>query len=290
MASASAEGGDPVRSEPIRALARVVENEREGAINRRIVLDVTGWPAWQAGQFVMLSPGPETDVVRHDPLLPRPMAIYAERGGSSSGCEVEVLYKVEGRGTQLLAEAKVGDHVRVVGPLGRGFTIPAKGIHAILVGGGTGTASLYGLARAALAKGEIMVWEQTGDQDRATALLLMAARELPRDWFLRVHFVRAMLGTTGARAATRALAAWAPGTPEAWRTLALPVTAPAEAVPFYRRAYESGGALPIYGIYLSNTLLRLGRREEVRAIAARYATIGARGRIAGEYSPMRYVQ
>ena len=157
MASASAEGGDPVRSEPIRALARVVENEREGAINRRIVLDVTGWPAWQAGQFVMLSPGPETDVVRHDPLLPRPMAIYAERGGSSSGCEVEVLYKVEGRGTQLLAEAKVGDHVRVVGPLGRGFTIPAKGIHAILVGGGTGTASLYGLARAALASGPVTV-------------------------------------------------------------------------------------------------------------------------------------
>ena len=140
------------------------------------------------------------------------------------------------------------------------------------------------LARATIAKGEIQLWEQLGEMDRARDLLLTAAADMPRDWFLRVHLVRALLRTPGAYAATRALAAWHPGSPEAWRTLALPFRRDTErALPFMRRAYESGGALPLYGMYLADGLLVLGRREEVRAIAARYATGGPRTRLAGEY-------
>ncbi len=138
-------------------------------------------------------------------------------------------------------------------------------------------------ARATLAKGEVQIWQQLDDQDRARDLLLTAARELPHDWFLRVHLVRLMLGSDGAFAATRALAAWLPGRPEAWRTLALPAHQPARAIPWLRRAYLSGGELPLYGIYLSHALLKVERREEVRAIAARYATAGPELRIAGEY-------
>ncbi len=139
------------------------------------------------------------------------------------------------------------------------------------------------LARATLAKAEITILEQLGDMDRARDLLLVAARELPRDWFLRVHLVRAMLRTEGAFAATRALAAWVPDRPEAWRTLALPLGGAGRSIPWLRRAYLSGGSLPLYGIYLAKALLRSGRREEVRPIAARYATAGPRSRVAGEY-------
>jgi dihydroorotate dehydrogenase electron transfer subunit len=80
------------------------------------------------------------------------MAIYREQPGSQ-GSEVEVLYKVSGRGTSLLSEAEPGQRLSVVGPLGRGFSEPASGTRAILVGGGTGVASLYGLAQAALGRG-----------------------------------------------------------------------------------------------------------------------------------------
>ncbi|MCB9594183.1 MAG: serine/threonine protein kinase [Sandaracinaceae bacterium] len=138
-------------------------------------------------------------------------------------------------------------------------------------------------ARATLAKGEVQIWQQLGDLDRARDLLLTAARELPHDWFLRVHLVRLMLGSEGAYAATRALAAWLPGRPEAWRTLALPVHRLDRSIPWLRRAYLSGGELPLYGIYLSHALLKTDRREEVRAIAARYATGDPDLRIAGEY-------
>ncbi|MEQ9073536.1 MAG: serine/threonine-protein kinase [Sandaracinaceae bacterium] len=140
------------------------------------------------------------------------------------------------------------------------------------------------IARATLARGEIQLWELLDEMDRARDLLLTAVEDLPRDWWLRVHFVRAMLRTPGAVAATRALAAWHPGSPEAWRTLALPVLGdPERALPLLRRAYQSGGMLPLHGTLLADQLLREGRREEVRRMAARYATAGPMSRLAGEY-------
>ena len=68
-----------------------------------------------------------------------------------------MLYKATGRGTQLLSEARVGDFVRVVGPLGVPFALPAAGRPALLVGGGTGIASLYELAARAAALGPVVV-------------------------------------------------------------------------------------------------------------------------------------
>jgi dihydroorotate dehydrogenase electron transfer subunit len=87
-------------------------------------------------------------VVRHDPLLPRPMAVFRLEAGM-----LEVLYKVTGRGTALLSTAAPESRLRVVGPLGRGFSLPERGTHALLVGGGTGIASLYDLAARAHGRG-----------------------------------------------------------------------------------------------------------------------------------------
>jgi dihydroorotate dehydrogenase electron transfer subunit len=84
------------------------------------------------------------------------MAVYRSlrRAGEA---EIEILYKVCGRGTALLAEALEGQRIRVVGPLGRGFAEPPPGGRSILVGGGTGIASLYQLASRALHSGEVQV-------------------------------------------------------------------------------------------------------------------------------------
>lgn len=145
-------------------------------------------------------------------------------------------------------------------------------------------AERHPLARATLAKAEAMLWEQQGDADHARDLIYAATEDLPRDWWLRVHLVRSLLRTRSAYVAARALAAWRPGRPEAWRTLALPVLGRTEeSLPPLRRAYESGGALPLHGIFLADALLRAGRRERVRPIAARYATMGPEGHLAGEY-------
>lgn len=141
------------RRVPLRVDADVVANSVEGGESRRLRLAVPGWPGFDPGQFVMLSPGARGSSERDDPLLPRPMAVYRE--DSSGG--VEILYKIHGRGTALLADARPGDRVRMLGPLGRGFPLPEAGSRALLVGGGTGIASLYELALRAAERAEVCV-------------------------------------------------------------------------------------------------------------------------------------
>ena len=104
----------------------------------------------------MLSPGSRGGAARTDPLLPRPMAIYRERR-RPGGADVEILYKVVGRGTALLADATPGQRIDVVGPLGRPFGMPAADERAVIVAGGTGIASVYELAVRLAADGEVVV-------------------------------------------------------------------------------------------------------------------------------------
>ena len=72
-----------------------------------------------------------------------------------------MLFRVVGRGTALLADLREQERVPLVGPLGRGFaqveadpTLPPDRPPgpAILVGGGTGIASLYEWARELVAR------------------------------------------------------------------------------------------------------------------------------------------
>jgi dihydroorotate dehydrogenase electron transfer subunit len=140
----------------IRVDAEVRANQSEGGANRRLVLGVANWPGSAPGQFAMLSPGVTSAAARFDPLLPRPMAVYRS-APEPGGAALEILYRVSGRGTRLLADARPGERVRLVGPLGIGFPLPAAGQRAVLVGGGTGIASLHDLALAARARGPVVV-------------------------------------------------------------------------------------------------------------------------------------
>ncbi|MBY0396099.1 MAG: dihydroorotate dehydrogenase electron transfer subunit [Thermoleophilia bacterium] len=132
-----------------------------------------GWSGSQPGQFLMVGAGAEGGAIRRDPLLPRPMAVYRELGppqggeGSADGEPgervIELLYRVVGRGTALIADLREGERVPLVGPLGRGFDLEGAGREtarrgpALLVGGGTGIASLYEWARALASAGRTVV-------------------------------------------------------------------------------------------------------------------------------------
>lgn len=135
----------------------MLENRVEGN-GRILTLAVPNWPGSIPGQFLMIGAGAESEVVRRDPLLPRPMAVYRELGEAAEGRSglsersIELLYRVVGRGTTLLSEAEPGDSISLVGPLGRGFPVDSAATKAagpaLLVGGGTGIASLFELAKA----------------------------------------------------------------------------------------------------------------------------------------------
>ena len=66
---------------------------------------------------------------------------------------IEILFKVHGRGTALLADLEPGDRVGVVGPLGTPFPDPAPGARAVIAAGGTGIASVYEFAARLHARG-----------------------------------------------------------------------------------------------------------------------------------------
>lgn len=61
--------------------------------------------------------------------------------------EMEIIFKVFGRGTTILSTLCKGDELDVVGPLGNGFRKPSKKDTCLLIGGGVGFPPLYYLAK-----------------------------------------------------------------------------------------------------------------------------------------------
>ncbi len=117
--------------------ARIIRFEQLSELNVRITLEspLIAESA-EAGQFVMIRTAPG-----QDPLLRRPFSLHQ----TSSG-QIQIYFKNVGRGTNILAHAKVGEILDVFGPLGRGFSV-ADDRPACLVGGGLGIAPMLFLAK-----------------------------------------------------------------------------------------------------------------------------------------------
>jgi dihydroorotate dehydrogenase electron transfer subunit len=94
---------------------------------------------YQPGQFVMVRVWPG-----YDPLLPRPFAIH-QTWQDQDQKGIDIIYQVVGRGTELMAGLKPGDQPYLLGPLGKGFTIPEGLRRALLVAGGIGISPLLAL-------------------------------------------------------------------------------------------------------------------------------------------------
>jgi dihydroorotate dehydrogenase electron transfer subunit len=80
----------------------------------------------------------------HELLLRRPFSIHRVNGPN-----IEILYEVLGKGTQILAQKMPGEYLDIIGPLGNGFNYRiAYSVQrtAILVAGGIGVAPLLFLA------------------------------------------------------------------------------------------------------------------------------------------------
>jgi dihydroorotate dehydrogenase electron transfer subunit len=87
------------------------------------------------GQFVNIKVSGD-DV----PLLRRPFSIHRVKGPN-----IEVIYELLGKGTELLSQRKAGEYLDVIGPLGNGFDYASCAMrHAlcVLVAGGMGVAPL----------------------------------------------------------------------------------------------------------------------------------------------------
>ena len=80
-----------------------------------------------------------------DPLLRRPFS--PSRVDRENGL-VEMVYRVVGRGTELMTQMRAGDEIDVLGPRGTTFTLDGK---MLMVGGGVGIAPILFAAQQAAA-------------------------------------------------------------------------------------------------------------------------------------------
>src|SRR5512137_2724951 len=127
----------------------IVANERDTDLYFRLVVGAPQIaPLVQPGQFAHIRILPLKDA-----LLRRPFSIYQVTGDTFS-----ILYKVVGKGTEVLARMRAGEELSAIGPLGHGFTVPRPGGDTpLLVAGGYGMAAMYLLAQRSPQKGIVFV-------------------------------------------------------------------------------------------------------------------------------------
>jgi dihydroorotate dehydrogenase electron transfer subunit len=127
------------REGPIGVDAEVVSRRRSGPYTTLVLAAPELAARCQPGQFL------EIAVEAPSTLLRRPLSIArAEAGGGGSGIgTVELVVGPDGIGSAWLADVAVGDHLDVLGPLGRPFPLPQRPAGCLLVGGGYGAAPLH---------------------------------------------------------------------------------------------------------------------------------------------------
>src|SRR4051812_33967544 len=101
------------------------------------------------GQFLMVKAGNG-----YDPLLRRPFSVFEiVRDASGRATGVSILVKRIGASTRLLYDARVGERIACLGPLGRPFTIADPPAEGWMVAGGVGLAPFWTLAQSLAARG-----------------------------------------------------------------------------------------------------------------------------------------
>ena len=133
----------------LQTSAEVLSNKKVGAYHHMVfAVDGLAQNA-RPGNFVAIAVGGEASSL----VLRRAFAIYRSSDKGSAGGVIELVIAPHGQGSKWLASREVHDHVDMVGPLGTSFGIPTEPVRALLVGGGYGSAPLFGLAEVLKSRG-----------------------------------------------------------------------------------------------------------------------------------------
>jgi dihydroorotate dehydrogenase electron transfer subunit len=123
-------------------LATLVSNKRVGAYHQ-ILLNVGDLvKSCKPGNFVAIRVGGDSSKM----ILRRAFAISRVSDSSQYGGTMELIVAPHGSGSKWLCSQTEGTEIDIVAPLGTAFGIPTEPINALLVGGGYGSAPLFGLA------------------------------------------------------------------------------------------------------------------------------------------------
>lgn len=100
------------------------------------------------GNFQGILPGNFISLGLKEQFLRRPFSI-----ANYSGNELRVVYRLVGKGTEILSRLKPGDTIDALYPLGNGFTLCDKHERPLLIAGGLGLTPLFLLLKELVKRG-----------------------------------------------------------------------------------------------------------------------------------------
>jgi dihydroorotate dehydrogenase electron transfer subunit len=122
--------------------ATVISNKRVGAYHQIILSVGEVVRHCRPGNFIAIQVGGDSSRM----VLRRAFAISRTSENAQFGGTVELIVAPHGTGSKWLCAQGEGSEVDVVTPLGRSFGVPTEPANALLIGGGYGSAPLFGLA------------------------------------------------------------------------------------------------------------------------------------------------
>ena len=130
-------------------LAPIVSNKKVGQYHQ-IIINVGDLAALcKPGNFAAINVGGDTSSM----ILRRAFAISRVSVNSTFGGTMELIVAPHGQGSRWLCAQGEGAVLDIVAPLGTAFGIPTEAVPVLLVGGGYGSAPLFGLAEVLNARG-----------------------------------------------------------------------------------------------------------------------------------------
>ena len=131
-----------INKNAVQQIVSIVSNKRVGAYHQ-ILLNVGDIVRnCRPGNFVAINVGGENSRM----ILRRAFAISRVSENSQYGGTMELIVAPHGSGSKWLCAQAEGTEIDIVAPLGTAFGIPTEPINALLIGGGYGSAPLFGLA------------------------------------------------------------------------------------------------------------------------------------------------
>ena len=120
----------------------IISNRKVGAYHHIIISVGDIASHVRPGNFVAIAVGGEDTRM----VLRRAFAIYKATIDSLDGGIVELIVAPHGSGSRWLTAAPIHTKIDMILPLGTAFGIPVEPVRALLIGGGYGSAPLFGLA------------------------------------------------------------------------------------------------------------------------------------------------
>ena len=130
-------------------LAPIVSNKKVGQYHQIIINVGDLASVCKPGNFVAINVGGDTSSM----VLRRAFAISRVAISSTFGGTMELIVAPHGQGSRWLCAQGEGVVLDIVAPLGTAFGIPTEAVPVLLVGGGYGSAPLFGLAEVLNARG-----------------------------------------------------------------------------------------------------------------------------------------